>query len=122
MNSFCGFTSKVVAVGMSRSCGRRVYNPLGAPQPVKELILAYRVPLGFAFFLVLGVHDWLAHRESPKRAKEYLYLLYGMTLAIIYGVAHDHVTATISPYYFLVGKELELDPRPFRWAVTVLAA
>jgi alpha-beta hydrolase superfamily lysophospholipase len=55
------------------------------------------------------------------RAKEYGFLLYAMLAAAAYAVAHDHVTATISPEYFLYGKGLAEDPRPFRWAVTLLA-
>jgi len=44
------------------------------------------------------------------------------SLALAYGITHDHLTATLSPEYFLFGKDLANDPRPFRWAVTVLAA
>jgi len=43
------------------------------------------------------------------------------TFALVYGITHDHVTATLSPEYFLLGKDLARDPRTFRWAVTVLA-
>jgi hypothetical protein len=55
-------------------------------------------------------------------AKEYAFLLYAVLVAVAYGVAHDHVTATISPEYFLLGKGLAEEPTPFRWAVTLLAA
>ena len=55
------------------------------------------------------------------RAKEYAFLLYAMLVAAAYAVAHDHLTATISPEYFLYGKGLAQDPRPFRWAITPLA-
>lgn len=44
------------------------------------------------------------------------------TASLVYGIAHDHITATLSPEYFLVGKDLASDPRTFRWAVTLLAA
>jgi hypothetical protein len=44
------------------------------------------------------------------------------TLALVYGITHDHITASLSPEYFLIGKDLVNDPRSFRWAVTVLAA
>jgi hypothetical protein len=86
-----------------------------------EATYPYRVSLGVAFFLTLGVRDWRKHPEDPKRAKEYLFLLYAMLCAIAYGVVHDQITSTISPEYFLAGKGLADDPRPFRWAVTVLA-
>ena len=55
------------------------------------------------------------------RAKEYAFLLYAMFAATVYAVAHDHVTATISPEYFLYGKGLAQAPQSFRWAVTLLA-
>lgn len=55
------------------------------------------------------------------RAKEYAFLAYAMLAAAAYAVAHDQVTATISPDYFLYGKGLAQDARPFRWAVTLLA-
>jgi hypothetical protein len=32
-----------------------------------------------------------------SKAKEYAFFFYAMLAAIVYGVAHDHVTATISP-------------------------
>jgi hypothetical protein len=88
---------------------------------ILEATYPYRVALGVAFFLTLGIRDWVKHPEDPKRAKEYLFLLFSMVCAIAYGVVHDQITATISPEYFLVGKGLADDPRPFRWAVTVLA-
>jgi hypothetical protein len=55
------------------------------------------------------------------RARDYAFLLYSMLAAAAYAVAHDHVTATISPEYFLLGKGLAMSPQPFRWAVTLLA-
>jgi alpha-beta hydrolase superfamily lysophospholipase len=54
-------------------------------------------------------------------ANEYAFLLYTMLVAAAYGVAHDHVTATISPEYFLYGKGLSEASQPFRWALTSLA-
>jgi hypothetical protein len=55
------------------------------------------------------------------RAKEYAFILYAMLMAVAYGVAHDHLTATISREYFLQGKGLATASSPFRWAVTQLA-
>ncbi|TKC99018.1 hypothetical protein [Polyangium fumosum] len=51
-------------------------------------------------------------------------VLFVMTTSITlaYCITHDHLTATLSPEYFLFGKDLASDPRPFRWAVTALAA
>ncbi|MDI1428729.1 hypothetical protein [Polyangium sorediatum] len=44
------------------------------------------------------------------------------SITLAYCITHDHLTATLSPEYFLFGKDLASDPRPFRWAVTALAA
>ena len=61
------------------------------------------------------------HEDNLTRAREYAFLLYAMVVAAAYAIAHDHVTATISPEYYLYGKGLAQDPRAFRWAVTLLA-
>jgi hypothetical protein len=66
----------------------------------------YRLLFGIAFFLVLGLYDVFRHRENPKRAKEYLFLLYAVFLGIVYAVIHDEITVTISPAYFIIAKEL----------------
>ena len=62
------------------------------------------------------------HPENPTRVREYGFLFSAMGLAVIYGFVHDHITASVSPEYFLHAKGLADSPHPFRWAVTVLAA
>lgn len=84
--------------------------------------LPYRLGFAALFFLVMGVRDWIKHPENPTRLREYGFLLSGMVLWILYGMVHDHITATISPEYFLQAKGLASSSRPFRWAVTLLAA
>jgi hypothetical protein len=60
---------------------------------------------------------------APRFGREDAILLaVTTTLSVFYGIVHDHMTATLSPEYFLVGKDLANDPRAFRWAVTILAA
>lgn len=54
-----------------------------------------------------------------SRAKEYFFLLYAALLAAAYAVAHDQVTAAISPEYFVYGKGLE--PSSLRLHVAWLA-
>jgi len=58
---------------------------------------------------------------NRAKASEYAFLLYAVVVAAAYGIAHDQVTATISPEYFLLGKGLASHPEPFRLAVTLLA-
>jgi hypothetical protein len=74
-----------------------------------------------ATLALMAAVDRLQHPHEPRKLKEYGFLVYAMLVSVAYGVAHDHVTATLSPEYFLVWKGLADDPRPFRWAVTVLA-
>jgi len=83
--------------------------------------LPYRLGFACVFFLAMGLWDWWKHPENPTRVKEYLFLVAAMIISIVYGIVHDHITATISPEYFLRAKGLETDPRPFRIAVTLLA-
>lgn len=80
-----------------------------------------RLGLGLAFFAVMGAWDLVRNRENPRRAKEYAFLAFAAAVAVSYGVIHDHITATISSAYFLEGKGLADDPRPYRVAVTILA-
>jgi hypothetical protein len=77
---------------------------------------------GAAILAAMALLDYLQHPDNPTRLKEYAFLLYATFAAVAYAMVHDHVTATISPEYFLRWKGLADDPRPFRWAVTVLAA
>lgn len=86
-----------------------------------EATFPIRLAIGVLIFTVLGLWDYIRHRDNPRRAKEYLFLLAATLLAIIYGQVHDHITATISRPYFLFGKGLADDPRPFRLAVSLLA-
>ena len=85
-----------------------------------ESTLAVRVTLALVFFGALLAYDLFRHGRASPRLREYSVLLLAMCIAVAYGVGHDHITATISPAYFLIGKGLADDPRPFRWAVTVL--
>ena len=83
--------------------------------------LPYRLGFAVIFFFGLGLRDWIKHPQNPTRVYEYLFLVASMLLSVVYGIFHDHITATISADYFLKAKGLDLDPRPFRWAVTWLA-
>ena len=86
-----------------------------------ESTLAVRVVLALVFFGALLAYDLFRHGTDSARLREYGFLLLAMLFAVAYGVGLDHTTATISPAYFLIGKGLADDPRPFRWAVTLLA-
>jgi hypothetical protein len=86
------------------------------------LRLRFFLLLGLAVGAALVTYDVRKHPENPSRAKEYAFLAYTTMAAILYGVVHDQVTATLSPEYFVLGKGLAGDPLTFRWAVAKLAA
>lgn len=84
--------------------------------------LPYRIGFAVVFFTAMGIWDWIKNPSNPTRVREYLFLIGAVCVWVTYGVVHDHVTATISPEYFLNAKGLASSPRPFRVAVTMLAA
>jgi hypothetical protein len=88
--------------------------------PVPRLRVFLIVVAGVA--VILAAHDLRKHPRNPSRAKEYGFLLYTTFVALLYGVVHDQLTATVSPEYFLLGKGMGADPAPFRWAVAKLGA
>jgi hypothetical protein len=86
-----------------------------------ESTFSLRLILAGVFFTAMLAVDVARHGRAAPRLGEYGFLLLAMLAAVAYGVGHDHLTATISREYFLFGKGLADDPRPFRWAVTLLA-
>jgi hypothetical protein len=82
---------------------------------------AFVVVAGLAILAGRAIYDIAVNGREASRAKEYAFLLLTMFAAVAYGIVHDHLTATISPEYFLVWKGLSTDPRPWRVAVTFVA-
>ncbi len=64
----------------------------------------YRAVVGIALFAILGVWDYRKHPENPTRLKEYCFLFGFTALTMLYGVAHDYVTWSISHDYFVLAK------------------
>jgi hypothetical protein len=86
-----------------------------------EDALPYRLAFGLAFFGALAAWEAARNGRKSARLREYGFLLFTTFASIVFAVIHDHVTATVSPEYFLAGKGLYGDPRPFRLAVTMLS-
>lgn len=84
--------------------------------------LPYRLGFAALFFLTMGIRDWIKNPQNPTRVHEYCFLLTSMLLWVAYGIMHDHITATISPEYFLHAKQLSTSPYAYRISVTLLAA
>ncbi len=76
---------------------------------------------GVGLLLARAVRDLRRAPPDPRRAKEYAFLLATTLAAVAYGSALDQGTVTLSPGYFLEGKDLASDPRPLRVAVAWLA-
>ena len=73
-------------------------------------------PLAARFFVHLAVLmclmgivafvDWRRHRTAATKWREYGFLLIGGLLGAAVGVVNDQITCTISPEYFIYGKEI----------------
>jgi hypothetical protein len=82
----------------------------------------YGLAVGLGFFAVLAVREALRRGRKSTRLREYGFLLFATLVSVLFAVIHDQITATISSEYFLIAKGLKSDPRPYRLAVTALAA
>ncbi len=68
--------------------------------------LLVRILIGSAIFAMLAIVDLRRNGNSAIRWREYSVLLVAVAMALIYGAINDQITVTISPEYFLYGKEL----------------
>jgi len=92
--------------------------------------LLTRIAVGVAIFIVLALHDLYRKGPAATRWREYMILLVCVVAGIIYAIANDNLTASMSWEYFAFGKgltaTLPADWSPatiaFRLAVTRLAA
>ncbi len=80
--------------------------------------------VGVLIFTGLAVADLRRHGPAATRWREYAVLLLSVIAALAYGAINDQITVTISPEYFLYGKELEkiLGENPPELALRLQAA
>jgi hypothetical protein len=91
------------------------YNPINPRRAVfmlhlflhTDLGLLIRILVGCAIFAVLALLDLRRNGPSATRWREYGVLVISVLTALLYGAINDQITVTISPEYFLYGKELE---------------
>jgi hypothetical protein len=69
--------------------------------------LAARIAIGVSIFAVLGGIDLVRNGRAAQRWREYAFLLCATLAGIIYGVANDAITSSISWEYFFYGKGLD---------------
>jgi hypothetical protein len=70
--------------------------------------LLTRILVGSAIFAWLAIADLRRNGAAATRWREYTVLLAAVMVGLLYGAINDQVTVTISPEYFLRGKELDL--------------
>jgi hypothetical protein len=81
------------------------------PAPLNWLLhtdggLLARVLVGSAIFAMLAITDLARRGKAATRWREYTVLLAAVVAALGYGALNDQVTVTISPEYFIFGKEI----------------
>ena len=68
--------------------------------------LLVRILAGVTIFAGLALVDLGRNGSKATRWREYAVLVVAVVAALVYGAVNDQVTVTISPEYFLQGKEL----------------
>lgn len=68
--------------------------------------LLVRISAGVTIFTGLAAADLRRNGPRATRWREYAVLFAAVLAALLYGAVNDQVTVTISPEYFLQGKEL----------------
>lgn len=68
--------------------------------------LLARVGIGVAIFAWLAIADLRRNGKAARRWREYLLLVACVGVALLYGIINDQLTITISPEYFIYGKDL----------------
>lgn len=81
--------------------------------------LLWRLLILVLLMAVVAWFDWRRRGPEATRWREYVFLLLAGLIGGIIGIANDHVTATISPEYFFIGKGIALGDG-FRLHVTEL--
>jgi len=69
--------------------------------------LAQRIILGSCIFLGLALYDLHKNGRAATRWREYLFLIFALVVAMIYGMINDQITSAISWEYFYYAKELD---------------
>lgn len=83
--------------------------------------LLVRLAAGGAIFVLLAAVDLARNRRRATRWKEYLFLLACVATAVVYALANDMVTVTISPEYFIAHERLPPDTPNVRSVAAVVA-
>jgi hypothetical protein len=82
------------------------------------MTFASRLGILVVLLSLVAAIDWWWYRSRATRWREYSFLLAAGLFGALFGIVNDHITATISPEYFTIGKGLPL--AQFRLQVTGL--
>jgi hypothetical protein len=69
--------------------------------------LVARITMGIGIFALLGINDLIRNGRGAERWREYAFLLSAALAGMIYGVANDAITSSISWEYYFYGKGLD---------------
>ena len=83
--------------------------------------LALRIAFGVGVFAALAIWDLARKGRQATRWKEYLFLFTATAVVMLYGLANDMVTVTITTEYFLEHEGLPLDTPHVRPIAAVVA-
>jgi hypothetical protein len=81
--------------------------------------LLARLSLLLALMAIVAGIDWRRNGSRGTKWREYAFLIVSGLLGGLFGIANDHLTATISADYFVLGKGIVADGQ-FRLSVTGL--
>lgn len=88
---------------------------------MRSIPFGYRVTIGLLIFALLLAEELIRRPSQPRRVKEYPFLFGITAIAMLYGIAHDFVTWSICPGYFVVGKGIPSAATGFTKDVIILA-
>jgi hypothetical protein len=71
-----------------------------------DIGLLIRILVGCAIFTSLAIGDLRRHGPKATRWREYGVLVAAVIAALLYGAINDQFTVTLSPEYFIYGKEI----------------
>ena len=80
---------------------------------LEEIPYAARVAALVALMAIVAAVDYWRHRERATRWREHAFVLAAGLIVGLFGMVNDLLTSTISPDYFVIGKDIPADTLPW---------